>query len=238
MESSAHINNNSQHAKSGKYIKDMIYGANDGIITTFAVVAGVAGASLSPGIVILIGVANLLADGFSMAASNYLGTKSELELFKRELSVEREEMRTAPEKEKEEIREILASKGYRGDDLEKMAELIFKNEKFWVDLMMQEELHMAPAESYRPRGGAAVTFLSFVFAGALPILPYIFIANGQNTFKYAVILTALTLFLVGSSRSFFIKRKWYINGSEMLFIGGFAAVIAYVVGYILKGVVS
>lgn len=231
--------NHAHHTGGGRYIKDLVYGANDGIITTFAVVAGVAGASLSSGIVILIGLANLLADGFSMAASNYLGTKSELELFKREKGVERSEIRENTDLEKNEIRNILANKGYAGDDLEKMAELIFKNEKFWVDLMMQEELQMAPTGSYRPKGRATVTFFAFVIAGFLPIVPYLLLDSGsEDIFKYAILLTAVTLFAVGSLRSIFIESRWYKNGLEMLFVGGFAASIAYVVGYALRGLVA
>jgi len=215
-----------------------VYGANDGIITTFAVVAGVAGASLSSGIVILIGLANLFADGFSMAASNYLGTKSELELFKRERNVESVAIQKDSALEKDEIYKILSDKGYSGEDLDRLAALIYKNEKFWVDLMMQEELKMAPVESYRPKISAIITFVSFVIAGFLPIAPYLFIDNGSEyIFQYAIILTALALFSVGSLRSIFIERKWYINGLEMLFVGGIAAVIAYGVGYMLKSLV-
>ncbi|MEK7647316.1 MAG: VIT1/CCC1 transporter family protein [Patescibacteria group bacterium] len=226
-----------KHIKGGQFLRSIVYGANDGIVTTFAVVAGVAGAALSPIVVVVIGVANLLADGFSMAVSNYLSTKSEIDLFMREKGIEEEEVREIPEQEKAEIREILRQKGYEGDDLEKMVGLVSKNKKYWIDFMMSEELNFAPLISYSPVADAAATFVAFVLAGSLPIFPYLLLGgNGDYVFQYAIAMTALVLFAVGSLRSIFTGLKWYRSGLEMLFVGGAASFIAYLVGFVLRGV--
>ncbi|MBI2628333.1 MAG: VIT1/CCC1 transporter family protein [Candidatus Niyogibacteria bacterium] len=226
-----------KHIKGGQYLKNIVYGANDGIITTFAVVAGVAGASLSSVVIVIMGLVNLLADGFSMAVSNYLSIKSEIDIYQREKEVEKKEIQINPEQEKKEIRNILASKGYQGEDLEKITALISKNKTFWLDFMMHEELNFAPAASYRPKRAALATFLSFIAAGFVPILPYlIFKGSGDEVFKYAVAMTGVALFTVGSLRSFFTNKKWHLAGLEMLFVGSIAAAIAYGAGFLLKGI--
>jgi VIT1/CCC1 family predicted Fe2+/Mn2+ transporter len=167
--------------KAGKYIGDIVYGANDGIITTFAVVAGVAGADLASSVVIILGFANLLADGFSMATSNYLARKSENDYNKT----------LTPE-----------------------IEILHKN----------------------PIKNATATFISFVLAGAIPLLPYVLKING-NIFFLAIISTSIALFTVGSLRSLVTKTRWWIGGFEMLGVGALAALVAYFVGDLLGKIV-
>lgn len=225
-----------QHIRLGQYLKDMVFAANDGVVTTFAVVAGVAGAELSRAIVLIIGLANLIADGFSMATGNYLGTKSEQELYIREEAIEKEEIRTIPEKEKDEIRELLEQKGYRGEALEAMVRLISSNEKFWTDFMMHEELELFTPKMESPLRHALATFVAFVVAGVLPLLPYIFIKDG-DTFLLSSIGAGAALFAAGALRKFFSKRSWFWSGIEMLFVGGSAAGMAYLVGFLLKSLV-
>jgi VIT1/CCC1 family predicted Fe2+/Mn2+ transporter len=223
----------------GRYLKDIVYGANDGIITTFAVAAGAAGAALSPLVVLLLGFANLLADGFSMATSNYLGTKSEQELFKKEERTEEQEIKIKPTEEKKEIRNILINKGYQGKDLETLVRLISKNPEYWVDFMMHEELNITPiSETSSPLKNSTATFIAFVLSGAIPLLPYIFLGVEGEPFKLAILFTAVALFLVGSLRTIFTGRKWFFSGIEMLIIGGVAALIAFGVGFGLKQIVG
>lgn len=220
------------HARFGSFLKDAVFGANDGIISTFAVVAAVAGAALSPITVVIVGFANLFADAFSMATSNYLGTKSDLALYRREREIEKREVEEIPKEEESEIRKILIEKGYWGDDLEQMVRLMMKNKKFWVDFMMSEELGFSPVRGIKPLRSGLVTFFSFVIAGFLPISPYLFAdGTGQGTFLWSLAATAFALFVVGSLRSFFTGKYWFLSGLEMLFFGGIAATIAYGVGY-------
>ena len=223
------------HQRGGRFIKDVVYGANDGIITTFAVIAGVAGASLSPVTVLLLGFANLLADGFSMAASNYLGTKSESNVFEKEREVESSEIQTCREEEIKETRKILTQKGYKGKDLESLLSLISKNKKFWIDLMLHEELSLSPAsEKAKPISRGVFTLFAFVTAGSVPLMPFLFFGLLASPFKLAAVFTAFTLFLVGSMRSFFTGKQWFFEGLEMFLVGGVASAIAYAIGYFAK----
>jgi vacuolar iron transporter family protein len=226
------------HAKNGSYLKDLVYGANDGIITTFAVVAGVAGASLSPATIIILGAANLLADGFSMAVSSYLASESSRDFFNRERLAEALEAARRPASEKKEICVILEKKGYRGNNLEKMADLIIKNKDFLIDFMMTEELGLWSAEDSRPLRGAVATFLAFVAGGFLPIVPYLFSISSQNIFFWSASSAAAALFAVGAIRTIFTSKKWFWSGGEMLLIGGLAAFIAYGIGYLVKTILT
>ena len=212
------------HATLGVYIKDFIYGANDGIITTFAIVTGASGAGFSPLVVIVLGFANLFADGFSMAASNYLGSSSEAALFREEEKREIREVEEKPDVEREEVREISTAT--------KMTETIASNKNFWVDFMMRYEVEMLPGESSIK--SAVITFCAFVVIGSLPLLPFIILSANGITIFYSVISTGVALFVTGALRSIFTKKHWFISGLEMFFIGGVAAAVSYFVGYGLK----
>ena len=228
-----------RHLRVGAFLKDAVYGANDGIITTFAVVASVVGAALSPVVVILVGIASLLADAFSMAVSNYLASRSDVDFAKRERQVEQKEVEDRPEAEVDEVRNILLTKGYAGEDLEMLVRLIVKNERYWIDFMMHEELGIAPHGSVKPVKAALVTFSAFVAAGIMPIVPYLFsFKNSTDAFFWSIAATAATLFLVGSARAYFTERKWYVSGFEMLVAGGVAALIAYSAGSLVSKLLS
>jgi len=226
-----------QHLTFGLYLKDIIFAANDGIITTFAVISAVAGAELSATVILIVGLANIFADGFSMAAGNYLGTKSEIEFYRREEARERYEVETIPDKEREEIREILAKKGYQGRQLEDIVVLISGNKQYWIDFMMHEELGLYSREGDSPMKHGLATFISFVIAGSLPIWPYLLFGS-QATFLSAIICSAVSLFVIGAWRKYFSGKSWVISGLEMLLVGGSAGAIAYFVGYLLKAIVS
>lgn len=226
------------HKKASSYLKDMVYGANDGIVTTFAVVAGVAGASLDPVVVILLGAANLLADGFSMAASSFLASRSERDVFSREREVENWEVANEPAGEEKEIKEILSKEGYSGVDLDQMTALVVKNKKFWIDLMMREELGLGSVEGFRPLKGAAVTFLAFVVAGFAPLIPFFSASTQENAFMVSAISAGVLFFAIGASRAIFTSRSWYFSGLEMFLIGGIAAAIAYGVGFFIRALIG
>lgn len=233
-----HKNKKRAHHRSGAYLRDAVYGANDGIVTTFVVVAGVVGASLPPVTILLLGAANLLADGFSMATSNYLGTKSELEYMKHERGVEEWEIQHIPTEEMAEVRSVLADRGYQGEDLEEMVRLIAKNKNFWLDFMMSEELGFSLHDAHLPLKGAAVTMAAFVVAGSLPILPYFLFSASSAAFFFAMLATGVALFAVGSLRSLFTGKRWTVAGFEVLLMGGAAAVIAYATGALIRNLVG
>lgn len=210
------------------YLRDWVYGGIDGAVTTFAVAAGAAGAGLSANVVLILGVANLLADGFSMAAGNYVATRSEQEDFERLLAVERSHIALNPEGEREEIRRIFAMKGFSGEHLELIVRTITSNEEGWLRIMMTEEYGLPPLVR-SPLRAAFHTFAAFFVFGAIPLLPYM-LGGG---FKVSIAATSLAFFIVGAAKSRWSLRSPWRSGLEVLAIGGAAAAAAYVAGAVL-----
>ena len=216
------------------YIRDFIYGGIDGAVTTFAVVAGVAGAALQWHIVLILGFANLIADGFSMAASNYLGTKAERDDYIRLEKIEYRHIEQYPEGEKDEIRHIYREKGFEGEALEQAVELITADKERWVKTMLAEEYGL-PSEIRSPMTAALLTFTSFVICGLVPLVPYLF--KTDNDFLISSVMTGITFFIIGSIKSKWSTASWFRSGLETLLVGSAAAALAYGVGILLKGIV-
>ncbi len=223
------------------YLRDFVYGAIDGTVTTFAVVTSIAGAGLDPQIVIVLGSASLVGDGFSMAASNYLGTRTDQQLLEKARAMEKRHIQLVPEGEREEVRQIFAAKGFEGEDLERAVEIITSSEKRWIDTMLVDELGLS-LESPSAFKAAITTFLAFCIVGLLPLLAFVYglIVPAQSASMYiaSTIMTAIAFFLVGTAKSYFVDQKWYWSGLETLVIGGIAAGLAYIAGMLLKGIVA
>ena len=213
------------------YLRDWIYGGIDGAVTTFAVVAGVVGAQLSPFVIVILGLANLLADGFSMAASNFLGTKSEHDDMRRLAAIEHRHIELAPEGEREEVRQIYAAKGFEGADLERVVQLITSDRERWVRTMLTEEYGL-PLEARSPWRAALSTFSAFAICGLVPLIP--FLVGATNAFPISVVLTGAVFFVIGSIKSRWSTVPWWRSGLSTFFVGGIAAVLAYVVGLLLR----
>ncbi len=224
------------------YLRDFVFGAVDGTVTTFAVVAGVAGAQLSAGIVVVLGLANLIGDGFSMAVSNYLGTRAEEQLRERLRRMEADHIDRYPEGEREEIRQIFAAKGFTGEDLEHAVDRITADRKRWIDTMLIEELGMA-LDGPSALRAAWVTFAAFLAVGTLPLLTFIWqLATPEawhlsNPFQISAVLTGLAFFGVGTLKGYVTTNQPWRAGFETLAMGGIAASLAYGVGALLHGLV-
>ena len=224
-------------------LEDFVYGATDGAVTTFAVVAGVVGASLSPSIVLILGFANLLADGLSMAVGNYLAAKTRLEYIEKARRREEWEIDNLVEQEKQEIRDIYAKKGFKEELLEEIVRIITSRRKVWVDTMMREELGLIEG-STRPMDTAITTFVAFNLVGLIPLLPFVVmfvtglaIIASFDAFTYSIILTGAAFFLIGGVKGRVVQKPLIRSGLGTLLIGGIAASVAFVVGYILNLVV-
>lgn len=222
----------------GRYIKSAVYGGLDGIVTTFAVVAGVAGAALSSGVVLILGFANLLADGLSMAIGDYLSTRAEQQYEAAERQREQWEVEHYPEGEKRELIELYVDKGMPEADAEKIVDILSRHQQAWVDVMMTEELGIVESTE-SPLANALVTFCSFALFGLVPLLVYLLArfapALGAHTFVIASLATAMTLFVLGALKVRVTGQHWFRSGLETLVVGGLAAIAAYAVGAVLGG---
>ncbi|MEO7971191.1 MAG: VIT1/CCC1 transporter family protein [bacterium] len=213
------------------YLRDWIYGGIDGSVTTFAVVTGVVGAQLSPIIILILGFANLIADGFSMAASNFLGTKAEHDDIQRLEAIEHRHIELAPEGEREEVRQIFARKGFAGADLDRVVELITSDHQRWVQTMLADEYGL-PQEARSPWLAAVSTFSAFLICGLAPLLP--FLLSMKSAIVFSTLLTGAVFFLIGSVKSRWSSASWWRSGLSTLLVGGIAAALAYFVGVLLK----
>jgi VIT1/CCC1 family predicted Fe2+/Mn2+ transporter len=214
------------------YTRDWVYGGIDGSVTTFAVVAGVIGAELSSAIILVIGMANILADGFSMAASNFLGTRTEHEELSHLEAIEHRHIERDPDGEREEVRQIFERKGFAGEDLRRVVELITAERKRWVRTMLTEEYGL-PQEVRSPWKAAAATFSAFFACGLVPLLP--FVLGMPRAFTLSTVLTGAVFFLIGSLKSRWSTISWWRSGLTTLVVGSIAAGLAYLVGVLLKG---
>ena len=220
-------------------IENFVYGAIDGTVTTFAVVAGVVGASLPASIIVILGFANLFADGFSMAVGNYLAVKTQNEYIAKARKREEWEIDNLIEEEKQEIRDIYAKKGFKEELLEDVVRIITGRRKIWVDTMMREELGLIEGKNY-PLDNAVNTFLGFNIIGIIPLIPFLFLyVSGLdlsigNAFFYSVVATASSFFLIGNISGKVVQKPMIRSGLNTLFIGGIAAVVSYGVGHLLS----
>jgi len=221
------------------YLRDFIYGAIDGAVTTFAIVAGAAGAGLGDRVVLIMGLANLFADGFSMAVSNFLGIRAARDERRLARLTELAHIREVPEGEKEEIRQIYRRKGFEGEDLERVVAVITSDEDRWVNTMMSEELgYGTDVES--PGRAALATFTAFVLVGSLPLLPFLLNLVSEDLvhhpFLVSGILTGLGFVGVGIAKAKVVGQALWKGGGMTLALGGSAAGVAYLIGTLLEGV--
>ena len=224
------------------HFDDFIYGSIDGAVTTFAIVAGVMGASLPSGIILILGFANLFADGFSMAAANYQASKARNEFIEMKRKQEEWEIDNLEEQERDEIRDIYKEKGFKDELLEEVVRIITSRRKVWVDTMMKEELGLIEDEK-NPIDSSVSTFVGFNLIGLIPLIPFmVFMAIGielnSEAFVYSVVSVLAAFFLVGMIKGKIVKKSMMRSGIYTLIIGGIAAIVAYMVGYGLNFLVN
>ncbi len=226
------------------YFKEVIYGGIDGIVTTFAVVAGFSGAALSNETttqltfvtVLLFGLANLFADGVSMGLGNFLSVRSDQDLYRAARAKETHEVRTHPELEYEETVDIMMHKGFSREQATQLADIYRTNEEYWVDFMMAHELEMPDPRGDNPLLTGLATFSAFLLFGAIPLLPFMLAGESatSDVFRNSIIGTFTALVLLG-------LLKWKIVGTglgkslfEVVVVGGVAAIIAFMVGSLFE----
>jgi VIT1/CCC1 family predicted Fe2+/Mn2+ transporter len=213
---------------------DAVLGGIDGGVTTFAVVAGAVGGGFSDVVVVILGFANLVADGFSMAVSNYLSARTEREQVEAARRTEEHHIRQIPDGERDEIREIFARKGFEGEVLETIVSVITANRRLWVDTMLTEELGLS-IEGRAPLRAAAATFFTFLAVGIIPLMPFLLRGVGAaQAFWASAAATGIAFLGVGMVKGRVMGRSLFRSGLETLLTGGGAAILAYVIGHWLR----
>jgi len=219
-------------------LSDFILGGIDGVVTTFAIIAGSAGGQLATSTVIILGIANLLADGFSMAISNYLGTRArqqEIENIRRD---EEWQIKEFPKGERDEIRQIFAQKGFDGEALDEIVDVITSDPEIWVDTMMTEELRLSD-NSARPIRAGITTFFAFAICGLVPLIPFLIgTALFDDAFAISASLAAVTFFLLGFSKGIYLNVPKWASGLQSLVVGSAAAFLAFGAGHLLRQIVE
>jgi VIT1/CCC1 family predicted Fe2+/Mn2+ transporter len=246
MEGTEIHNENAFHKHTGflkkyeKYLGEFVYGGIDGCVTTFAVVAGSVGAGLDSAIIIILGFANLLADGFSMSVGAYLSNKTKKDNFNKHKQIEYWEVDNLPELEKEEIRVIYREQGFEGQLLEEVVKVITSDKDRWVNIMMKEELVMFE-EDKSPLIIGSVTYFSFILIGVIPLLVYVLdyiYPFNYNLFLLSSILTAIGFIIIGWLKAFVNQTMYWKGIFETLLLGGIAAIVAYFIGDFLEGIIA
>ena len=219
----------------GGHLRDAVYGGIDGAVTTFAIVAGVAGADLSHQVIIALGVANVLADGFSMAAGNYTGIRADQDNLQRMRKMERRHIQDFPAGERQEIRTILLRKGMQGTQLDNAVQAVTSNKELWLDLMLLNEHGISPVVS-APLRSALVTFAAFMVCGFIPLLA--FLLGLEHPFRITVLATGITFLLIGAVKSRWSMAHWWWSALQTLAIGSTAALIAWGAGMVISHLIS
>jgi VIT1/CCC1 family predicted Fe2+/Mn2+ transporter len=222
------------------YLSEFVYGGIDGSITTFAVVAGAVGAGLDNAVIIILGFANLFADGFSMSIGAYMSAKSEKQNFEKQKAIEYWEVENMPETEKQEIQDIYREKGFEEPLLSQVVEVITKDKDRWVDVMMKDELGLVEEEK-SPFQTGLYTFISFLVIGLIPLLVFVadyFDINITQKFLWSSILTGIGFIIIGFLKSKVTNNSIFKGISETLLLGGLAAFVAYFVGDFLEQIIK
>jgi len=219
-------------AGSGGNLRAAVFGVNDGLVSNASLILGVAGASSQSGVILLSGVAGLLAGAFSMAAGEYISVRSQRELFESQIGLERDELAKYPQEEAAELALIYAARGIPQAEALALAERIIADPARALDSLAREELGLNPDELGSPVGAAVFSFASFAIGASIPLAPFLFLVGGPALFL-AVALAALSLFAVGAALSLFTGGRALWGGLRMLLLGGAAGAATFGIGRLL-----
>jgi len=216
----------------GGNLRAAVFGVNDGLVSNASLILGVCGATAEPGIIVLSGVAGLLAGAFSMAAGEYVSVRSQREMYQYQIALERDELGAYPEEEAKELALIYEARGLQWAEAKRLADSMIADPERGLDTLAREELGLNPDELGSPWGAAAFSFLSFAAGALIPLVPFLFGSNARNLLL-SIGLTAAALFAVGSTLSLFTGRGALRGGIRMLSIGSAAGALTFAIGRLL-----
>ena len=222
------------HSPKGRRVREVVFGMNDGVISTISFLLGVVGAFASHQAVLVSGLAEVLAGTISMFFGGYLSTKSQQEFFEHEIAREKREIEEMPGRERDEIRQIYRAKGFHDEkELDLVVQRITADKKIWLKCMMEEELGLILESMDSPFKVGAFLGASFLVGGFIPLVPFIFL-DTVLALKTSLVFTGSALFLLGGIKTAITRRPWIKSGLEVLLIGVFAAAAGYLIGLFLK----
>jgi VIT1/CCC1 family predicted Fe2+/Mn2+ transporter len=213
----------------GGNLRAAVFGANDGLVSNAALIMGMAGAVADNGVILLSGIAGLLAGAFSMAAGEYVSVRSQREMFEYQIGLERDELEQYPEEEAAELALIFAARGLPEEDARRLADKLIADPDRALDTLAREELGLNPDELGSPWGAALFSFFSFSTGALVPLLPFVAV-KAPHSLAAAVVLTGAALFGIGAAISLFTGRRALPGGLRMLLIGGGAGTATYLIG--------
>jgi VIT1/CCC1 family predicted Fe2+/Mn2+ transporter len=222
------------HGSSGRSgsLRAAVFGVNDGLVSNFSLVLGMAGADLGGHVVVLAGVAGLVAGAFSMAAGEYVSMRVQREVLEAALNLERREIEEEPEAERQEVAVILRAQGVPAEDAERISARVMEDPALALDLMARQELGLDPEELGSPLGAAGSSFATFAAGALIPLVPFLLLAFGTAV-VVSIVLSGLSLFAVGAVAARLSERPALFGGGRMLLIGAAAAAVTYGVGKLL-----
>jgi VIT1/CCC1 family predicted Fe2+/Mn2+ transporter len=221
------------HLKGGEIIRQITFGMNDGVVSIFALLAGVAGAKQEPTTILITLLAATIAGALSMAAGEYISGKSEADFYRHEINQERLEIDLCPDIEHEELRMIYRKKGFEGEFLEQIIDKIKLDPELWVREMVIDELGIAELEQKSGFRTSIIIFFAFILGSLFPVLPYLLFRTVFEPMVLFYIATGVTfggLFLAGALKKYVTGVFWLKSGLEMLIVGVFAFGISYLIG--------
>jgi VIT1/CCC1 family predicted Fe2+/Mn2+ transporter len=225
----------SQHRiiQKGVAVRAAVFGINDGLVSNASLILGVAGASANTSIIVLSGIAGLCAGAFSMAAGEYISMRSQRELFENQIGLERAELEQYPEEEAAELSLIYQARGLSKLDADDFAHKMLLNKELGLNTLVREELGLNPDDLGSPWVAAFSSFITFAIGGAIPLVPFLFQISTNLSLYIAMVLTGMSLFLVGVVLSLFTGRNAFYSGLRMLCIGALAGSITFGIGKIV-----
>jgi vacuolar iron transporter family protein len=217
------------HAAGGTWVRDVMLGLNDGLVASFAVSSGVAGAFPSGNAALMAGLSEMLGGAVAMGLAAFISARSQIEFYKSEIARERDEIERWPDRERDEISAIYRDKGFTGPLLENIVAHITADPVRWSNVMMREELGFNEKSLDSPLRSAFAVGLSYLAGAAVPVWPYVFFAPGSGVIVSAI-STVLVLFGVGAAKTIITSRSWWKSGLESMMTGIAAAAVTYGAG--------
>jgi VIT1/CCC1 family predicted Fe2+/Mn2+ transporter len=223
-----------RHVAAGANLRDVMLGLNDGLVASFAVTSGIAGAFAESRVVLMAGLAEMLGGAVSMGLAAFISARSQIEFYESEVDRERDEINRFPDHERDEIRGIYRQKGFSGPLLDQIVAHITGDPDRWAEVMMREELGFTEENFESPLKSSMVVGASYLIGAAVPVAPYLFIAPAEGVVISAIV-TVLVLFAVGAAKTIITSRSWWRSGIESMLTGIAAGAVTYGAGCLFGG---